>query len=139
MILSTLEMIITKIIGLMNELNLDVNYENVYELIASHEELPLNEYLIKQQESMEIQNEDKVDESTVKSLIIKNMNAGFMHFNKFRAIMKECDLNGEGISQVRRAIEKDAASYRELYYEKRINVGTESILDKFIKKHLRIV
>ncbi|KAF0990141.1 hypothetical protein HZS_3884 [Henneguya salminicola] len=65
----------------MNELNLDANNED-------------------QQESIEIKNEseDKEDESTVKRLIIKNMNAAFMHLDTFLAMMEECDPNGESIS-----------------------------------------
>ncbi|KAF0990128.1 hypothetical protein HZS_5207 [Henneguya salminicola] len=87
----TLEIIPAKIIELTNELNFNVN-----ELIACHEELLSNEYSIEQKELMEIQNKSKyeVDESTVKSLIIKNMNVALMHFDKFLVITEERDPNG---------------------------------------------
>ncbi|KAF0992169.1 hypothetical protein HZS_3189 [Henneguya salminicola] len=46
------------------------------------------------------------------------MNTAFMHLQYFLAIMEECNRNGECIDQVRTAIEKDFACYRELNSEK---------------------
>ncbi|KAF0991853.1 hypothetical protein HZS_6404 [Henneguya salminicola] len=68
---------------IIDELNLYVN-----DLIAFHEERFSNEYLIEQQESMEI---------------------------PYKTIMEECDPNRERISQVRRAREKETACYKELF------------------------
>ncbi|KAF0991144.1 hypothetical protein HZS_815 [Henneguya salminicola] len=65
------------------------------------------------------------------------MNAAFMHLDKFLVIMEECAPNVERISKVRRVIEKEIASYRELYNEKIINGGIQSTLYKFIKKNTR--
>ena len=50
------------------------------------------------------------------------MNEAFMHLGKFLTIMEECDPNGERISQVRRAIDKDTTCYRTLYQEKKKRV-----------------
>ncbi|KAF0990173.1 hypothetical protein HZS_4955 [Henneguya salminicola] len=81
---------------------------------------------------MEIPNEskDKVDESTVKTLIIKNMNETFMRLEKFLLIIEECDPNGERISLVGRTIKKDTSCYKELYNGKKINRAIQFTLEK---------
>ncbi|KZC08166.1 hypothetical protein WN55_10037 [Dufourea novaeangliae] len=61
------------------------------------------------------------------------MNEAFAHLDKFFTIMEECDSNGERISQVRRAIEKDTACYRNLYQEKKKMGGIQLTLDNLIK------
>ncbi|CAK9821640.1 Tigger transposable element-derived protein 1, partial [Anthophora retusa] len=133
----TPETLTDEIFSVMNELNLDVNKEDVNELIESHSAPLSNEYLIEQQLSnSEIHNESEEEEAdkNVKTLTIKNMNEAFTHLDKFLTIMEEYDPNGERISQVRRAIEKDTACYRNLYQEKKKKGSIQLTLDKFIKE-----
>lgn len=131
----TPEILTDEIVSVMNELNLDVNKEDVNELIESHSAPLSNEYLIEQQLSnSEIHNESEEADKNVKTLTIKNMNEAFTYLDKFLTIMEECDPNGERISQVRRAIEKDTACRRTLYQEKKKKGGIQLTLDKFIKE-----
>lgn len=62
------------------------------------------------------------------------MNEAFTHLDKFLNIMEDCDPNGERISQVRRAINKDIACYKILYEEKKKNSGKQLTLDNFSKE-----
>nr|XP_012146667.1 PREDICTED: tigger transposable element-derived protein 1-like [Megachile rotundata] len=131
------ETLTNEIVTLMNQLQLDVNKDDVDELIESHSAPLSNEYLIEQQlSSTEIHDESEEEEAdkNVKTLKIKNMNEAFTHLDKFLSIMEECDPNGERISQVRRAIEKDIACYRNLYEEKKKMGGIQLTVDKFIKE-----
>nr|XP_012152103.1 PREDICTED: tigger transposable element-derived protein 1-like [Megachile rotundata] len=94
---------------LMNQLQLDVNKDDVDELIESHSAPLSNEYLIEQQLT-------------------------FTHLDKFLSIMEECDPNGERIYQVRRAIKKGIACYKNLYQEKKKMGGIQLTLYKIIKE-----
>ena len=47
--------------------------------------------------------------------------------------MEDCDPNGEPISQVRRAINKDIACYKILYEEKIKKSGKQLTLDNFVR------
>lgn len=100
--------------------------------------MPLsNEYLIEQRFSnTEIHNGSEEDEAdkNVKTLTIKNMNAVFVHLDKFLTIMKECHASEGRISQVRGAIGTHTACYRNIYQEKKRMGGIQLTLYNFIKE-----
>lgn len=101
-------MILWTLQKLLNLSQQKYNNENIDELIQSYSEPLPNEDLIKLQErNIQDEEEEPDNELIVKTLTTKNMNEAFTHLDKLLTIMEECDPNGELISQVGRATEKD--------------------------------
>lgn len=130
-----IESIIKEVVNIAEQLNLEVNYDDVQELLDSHnQELTIDELLEMRENEQDIEQNNSLNpDEPENQMTIANLTESLRSIENGLQILESIDDNEQRISKTKQEIKKLLACYEEILNEKKKNLTRQARLLEYMK------